>query len=66
MLQIEDSDKLCKCGHPGLDHGLWMGVERMEEIAKKRKVGCRVIGCGCEEWKSAFGDFYTKWDIGNG
>ena len=58
MIQSEDSDRTCKCGHPGLDHGLWMGEERLKEVEKTRKVGCRVVNCGCEEFNSIVGDFY--------
>ena len=60
-IPIEDSDRLCdSCDHPGLDHGLWMGTERMGLVEKYRRIGCRVIGCGCEEWKSTF-----QWGVGS-
>lgn len=66
MIKSEDEDKLCTCGYPGFDHGLWMGLARLAQVEKTRRVGCRVISCGCEEWKSAFEHSYEKWDIGEG
>ena len=59
-IRTEDEERLCKCGHPGLDHGLWMGMERLEVVEKTRRVGCRVVGCECEGWTSIVGDFY-RW-----
>ena len=47
MIQIDSSDVVCKCKHLGFEHGLWMGVERLREVEKFRKVGCRVVGCEC-------------------
>jgi hypothetical protein len=63
MIQTEDSDKLCQCKHPGYEHGLWMGEVRLREIEKKRKVGCRVVGCECEGWNLTV---ENRWDIGEG
>lgn len=57
IIQIEDSDKVCKCKHIGYEHGLWMGEERLREVEKVRKVGCRVVGCSCEGFQNQWEEY---------
>ena len=59
MIFPGQEDNLCShCNHPGFEHGLWMGVDRLREVEKTRVVGCRVVGCECSGWATIVGSFY--------
>jgi hypothetical protein len=46
-----DENTACQqCGHTKRDHGDWL-EDRKEAVQKVRKIGCRIIGCECSEFR---------------
>lgn len=50
--EIKNDDACSACGHTYYDHQGRFTEEERARIMKHRVIGCRVVRCGCENFKT--------------